>query len=338
MNLAVKLPKDLKARLLAFPFLQTLVKRLKVQIEKNNQDPETEEETLQLHLLAEKEDLDALYLLPFQAFYHELEQEDMTTVFNAHRAVKNMKLDQVDVFVSLSESFVDASLGKSMGAIKRVGFSIGKNSLFLNQKVSLLKGRHVCDQYLEMFKPLLEKPPEEMPKAFSRNLEPYYSDWQENPYIAVNLSAKKDEVEGHWEEFFSLLEGVNIVLLCDQLPRESQKEILSSYVQKLGHKNNYKIFELESNIDFAKMASHAQTFISMDSALVHVAAYCGGHIHYMFQKEDIQKTGPIHFLGEVKYFNLNEPFYKEGGEVLYHKVFDDLYAFIDDKKEIKEEK
>ena len=339
MNLAIKLPDDLNERLLSFPLLQVLVKSLKIEIELNNKEiPEEEHQDLKVHLLAHKDDIDVLNLAPIKAFFHELDDEDLKSVFTAHRAVKNMKLDQVDVFISLTRSFVDASFGKSMGAKKRVGFSIGKNNIFFNEKVSLLKGRHHCEQYYEIIKSLVEEFPEELPKGYSRELEPLYSDWRDRPYSIINLTADKEgNINNEWEEFFSLIENERFVLICDELPLERQKEALSEFIKKQSPKNEYEIFELENNIEFGKLSAFAQTFVSFDSNLVNLAAYCGGHVHYMHKKISLDSTGPIHFLGDIRYFNLNEPFYKENGQIALHKIFDELIKFLEGKALGREE-
>lgn len=333
MNLAVKLPSSLRERVLTFPFLQILVRNLKERLASSNKDlPEEEHESLSVHLLVEKENLDVLNLLPIQAYYHEFEPEDLKTVFTAHRACKNLKLENVDVYISATENFVDASIGKNLGATTRVGFALGKNALMLNRKISLLKGRHISDQYLELARPFVENWPEELPKAFSRELDPYYQDWRESPYYLVNLGVKDDKVEEFWTELFSLVEGENLVLFCEGLSKDDQNEILKPYIKGLGPKNTYKIFEGQGNIEFAKAAAYAQSFVSADSPLVHVAAYCGGGAHYLVHKEDVQKTGPLPFIGEVRYFNLKEPIFRESGEIAYHKVWDEVVKFMELKK------
>lgn len=338
MNLVIRLPDDLRERLLCFPALQVLVKSLREQLEKENEELEEEQwKDLKLHLIAHKNNIEVLNLASFSAFYHELEDEDLKSVFTVHRAVKNMKIDLVDTFITFSKSFIDASIGKSLKAKNRIGFSISKNILFLNKKVTLLKGRHHSEQYFELARPILEKMPEELSRGYSRDLEPLTGDWRENPYSIVNLKANDDgEVEGSWEEFFSLIENEKFYLVCDGLPLERQKEALTRFIKKQSKKNTYDVFELENLIEFGKLAAYAQTFISYDSGLVHLAAYCGAHIHYL-QKEGLDSTGPIHFLGDIRYFNLNEPFYRENNEIALHKIFDELIGFLDKKAKDREE-
>lgn len=337
MHLAVKLPEDLRQRLCSFPFLQTLVKGLKSQIEASNKElAEEDMDQLSVHLIAEKKDIEALYLLPFQAYYHELDQEDLKTVFSAHRAVRNLKIDSADIYLSLTESFVDASLGKSLGAKVKVGFGLGKNSFFYDRKASLLKGRHFCEQYHELLKLFLDNPPETPVKGFSRELAAVREDWSENPYYMVNLTTKEGRVEERWSEFFSYVDGETFILLCDGLPFNQQKEIIQDFIKGLGKNNVYIPYELESLIHFSKLVTYAQTFITEDSSLLHVAAYCGAHIHFLQKKEPLQKSGPVYFLGEVRYFNLNEPFYREGSNVAYHKVFDEIFKFIENKAKDRE--
>lgn len=338
MNLAIKLPGDLRRRVCSFPFLQALVKGLRSQIEASNKElPEEEQDVLKVHLIAEKEHLDTLNLLPFSAFYHELEKEDLKSVFTIHRAVKNFKIDKVDAFLSLSESFVDASIGKTLGAKLRAGFAIGKNAFFFNQKVPLLKGRHYTEQYHEFLKVFLETAPEHPAKGFSRELDSLVGNWQEEPYYLVNLSVGQEgEIEEFWSELFSLAQNQRFYFVCDSLPLNRQRETIQEFIHKLGSNNTYCALELESLIDFSKYASYAQSFITMDSALMQLAAYCGGHVHFLRKKETMQTSGPIYFLGEVRYFNLSEPVYREGSSFAYHKVFDEILEFMDLKDKERE--
>lgn len=286
---------------------------------------------MEVHLLASQKHIEVLNLLPFKAYYHELEEDDLKNVFAAHRAVKNLKLESADVFLSMTESFVDASIGKSLGADIRAGFAVGKNAWFLNKKVPLLRGRHFGETCHELLKLFLDDVPEVPPKGFSRDLEPARSDWSENPYYLINLPVKDDEVEEQWEELFSLAEDENFVLMCDGPELDRQKEVLNDFAKKLSKKNRYTVYECANLIDFSKLALFAQSFVTGDSPLMQVAAYCGGHIHFLGQKEPMHKTGPVYFLGNVRYFNLGEPAYKEGGNIAYHKVFDELIAFMDAK-------
>lgn len=332
MRLAVKLPEELAERVSCFPFLQALVKSLKARMEKENEGkPEEEADRLEVHLISEKSGIEVLYLLPFQAYYHEMEREDLKNVFTAHRAVKNWKLEEADVFVSLTESFVDASIGKSLKAKTRAGFALGKNAFFLNRKASLLKGRHFVEQRHEILKLLVDDAPEAPAKGFSRELTPFFKDWSENPYYLVNLSASQNtkEIEDYWEELFSLVQDERFVLMCDSLPLELQKASLQEFIKNTGGANRYEVFESSNLIDFSKLAAFAQTFITVDSPLLQLAAYAGAHIHYLGKKGDYQRRAPVYFLGEVRYFNLNEPLYKEGSDHAYHKVFDDIIKFID---------
>ena len=320
-----------------FPFLQALVKGMRAKIEKDNEErPPEEADFLSLHLLAEKEWIETLNLLPFQAYYHELSEEDVKNVFSAHRAMKNLKLESVDIYICLTDSLVDASMGKSLGASVKAGFSGGKNALLFNRKTGRLKGRHLVEQYHALLPLLLDQVPEEPAKGFSRELTPLREDWRDNPYYVVNLSAKDGEIEQYWKEFFSFVEGENFVLVCDGLESQLQRESLTEFLKTLNAQNVYSVFELEDMIEFAKLVAYSQSFITIDSPLAHIAAYCGGHTHFLRKNEPIQKSGPVYFLGEVRYFNLNEPYYREGASIAYHKVFDEIFKFIDAKAKERE--
>lgn len=333
MNLVVKVPDDLRERLCSFPFLQALVKGLRKKIEKENEElPEEEMRSLSVHLICLKDGIEALNLLPFKSFYHEVDEEDLKTVFTGHRAVKNMKIEKADLFISLTEGFVDASLGKSMGAKERIGLNIGKNSLFFTKKSPALKGRHHAERLHGILPLVLEDSPETPQKGYSRDIEPIWEDWSERPYTVINLPAKDHEVKGQYDELFDLIEDEKFVFLTEG---EENLLVVNDWTKRLPTKNEYVVFEVGDLIKFSKLVSHAQLFISEDSSLVNVAAYSGAHIYYLRKKDPISKSGPLYFLGDVRYFDLNEPQYKEGAETAYSKIFDEVLAYLSNKKSLR---
>jgi len=327
MDIVIKLPNNLKEKMLTFPMLHVLEKELRKNLD------EEKEEQLNIHLMSLKDNIDVLNLLPFSAYYHEFELDDLKTVFTMHRACVNFPLNNVDIFLSTTESFVDASIGKTLKAPLTIGYGLGKNKFLLKKKVNLLAGRHKADQAFNLLSAFVDDIPA-MPSIFSREVPPHFADWNINPYFIINLSLNKDkEIDEEWAELIDLLERQNIVLMCDSLDQLEQKEVLEKYLKTLSVTNTYKVYEYKSNIEFAKVVSYSWTFISKDSPLVHLTAYCGSHCFYLNSKENIQLTGPLPFVGEVRYFNLSDSAFKEGSDFAYGKIFDEIYAFIDKKTE-----
>lgn len=338
MNLAIRVPDDLRERICSFPFLQTLVKEVKRILEEKNKDlSEEEAESLNIHLIANKERIDVLNLLPFTAFYHELEDEDLKTVFTVHRAVKNSKLEDIDTYICLSEGFVDSSIGKSMGCPVNIGFAKGKNAFFFNKKAQLLSGRHSAEKFHEILKVFLEEAPETAAKGYSRNLDAVKEDWAQNPYTVVNLSSNGTDIDVYWREFFEQFENEKFVLVCDDVEIDKQKEIINEFVKSLPKSNELEVWELDDYIEFAKLTSFSQLFLTGDSPLANLIAYCGGKVYFMHENEDLNRNGPGYFLGDVKYFNLNDSIYREANSPAYHKVFDEVHKFLELKKKEREQ-
>lgn len=319
MNVSIKLPNDLRGKVLSFPFIHAFVKAVKERLN------EEEEEILSLHLISNKENIDVLNLLPFHAYYHEIEEEDLKSVFSIHRAVANLKIDKTDIFISTTESFVDASIGKNLKADISAGFQVGKNSFLLNKKIPLMSSEHQSVQIFSLIKVLVEDELPAISSVCSREVKPFFADWNLNPYLVINLSLKDKGIHPEWKELIDLLEHQNIVLLCDSLDELEQEEVLNEYIKTLSTKNTYKIFKEKSHIDFAKMISFCMTFISEDSALVQLAAYCGAEIFHLNRKESQSKYGPQYFLGDVTHFSLQ----KGEKDFDYGKIFDEIYKFID---------
>ena len=322
MNIAIKLPNDLDDRVLSFPFLHTLNKILRTKLE--------EDEVLNIHLISLSEGIDVLNLLPFNAFYHDVEKEDLKTVFSVHRSCMNLKIDQVDIYISTTESFVDASIGKNLFAKKKIGFSFGKNGWFFSEKVSYLQGRHRSDQIFELLRPIIDELPE-IPNVYSRELSPVFADWNENPYILINLDLVGEEVNSEWTDFFDLFVNKIFVLMSSSAPIDLQKDILDEFVKKLSTKNTYKVIEHSSYIEFGKLCSYCLCFISHDSPLINISAYCGTQTFYLQKKDSLELRGSQYFVGAVRNFSLKDPLFSHNNEFIFSKIFDELYSFIEEK-------
>lgn len=329
MNIAIKLPNNLSERTLAFPFLHSLHKFLSANLE--------EDETLNFHLISLKEGIDVLNLLPFKAYYHELEPEDVKSIFSIHRACMNFKIESLDIYISTTDSFVDASIGRNYGAVSRIGFSSGKNGWFLNKKVSKLNGQHLSFQIYELLKPLTEEVPP-IPNVYSRELPFVFADWNENPYIVINLDLIENKINPEWKSFVELFTNKHFVFMCSNLDKGNVDQVdeFDLFIKSLPSKNTYKTFDSKSSIEFGKLISYCLCFISGDSPLVNIAAYCGAQIFHLHSKENLVQFGPGYFIAEVRHFSLTDPMFGSGGKFNYSKIFDELYAFIHEKTKIEE--
>ncbi len=326
MNIAIKLPNDLKERTLAFPLLHELVNKLKEGLE--------EDEILKVHLISLAEGIDVLNLLPFEAFYHELQEDDVKSVFSIHRACSNMKINQLDYFISTTESFVDASIGKNLGAKISIGFAVGKNGWLLEKKITKMAGDHKSNQMFRLIKGVLDEVPP-MEKVSSRQLPAIYDDFEENPYIVLNLDIIDGEVNSEWQELVELVVGKKFVLMCAELGLDDQQEFLQEYISKLSRKNTYKAFVYDSNITFAKLISYSAGFVTHDSPLVNIASYCGCTVLFINRKENLSITGPRYFTGEVLSYSKYDPEFRGEQGHNYGRVFDEIVKYIEANTEVK---
>ncbi|MFT6632532.1 MAG: ADP-heptose:LPS heptosyltransferase [Bacteriovoracaceae bacterium] len=329
MNIAIKLPNDLNERVLTFPFLHTLHKVLSAKLE--------EEEALNIHLISLKNGIDVLNLLPFHAYYHELEEEDIKSIFTMHRACVNLKIESLDVFISTTDSFVDASIGKNYNAKERVGFALGKNAWFFNNKISKLLGQHFSNQVYELLKGVFDDVPP-IPNVYSRNLDSQYSDWNENLYTLINLDVVGKEINPEWKDFLELFDKKTFVLMCSELDFDNGDDIekFQTFMESLPSKNIYRTFEDKSNIAFGKIVSYCAGFVTGDSPLVNIAAYCGAQTFHLHSKGKLNQLGPNYFIADVRHFSITDPMFGNGSKFNYSKIFDELYAYIEQKTKVDE--
>lgn len=287
MLIAIRLPDSIEKRILSFPFLHTLKK-----IYKCFED----DEQLELHLITKEEGIEVLYLLPFNAFYHSLQNDDNLSVLTSYRAYKNLKLNKkFDIFYDLNHNFVDALFGIFLMAKKRVGFNRGNSQYLYSKKIPYNEGIHLKDNYLN----LLENK-EEVKRLIPREILPLEDLNIDIPFMVFNLDlTEENEIHKDWSEFLTFFEGKRIILVCDSLPLGEQAYTLQGFVQKLPeHSNQIEIFQIENYIEFSKLINYSILFLSYNSSLAYISAYCGVRTFLMNRLVNIQEVAPLDFLGE----------------------------------------
>ncbi len=327
MKIAIKLPDDLRERILAFPFLHGLESIMDDLVS-------DEDEVSQLHLISPKEDIDVLNLLPFSAFYHEIEGADLNSIFSIHRACKNFKIADVDLFMNLSTTLKDATIGKNIGAKKSMGFNEGNGKFLYQQKIQRNQILHYSEQFQDFLK-RLRLDVRDMRPVSSRSLPPLYADWSENKYTVINLDTKNGEINEEWVDFLDLFVNKNFVLMCSGIEKDLQKYHVESFIKRLPAKNTYKFFDYTSNIELGKLLSYAVGFITTDSPLFLISTYCGCYTFLLNEKEDLKNKGSQYLRGELRNFDISNPQFSEGNSFNYSKIFDELYDYIEEQTKVE---
>lgn len=282
--IAIKLPFDLQERLLTFPFLHAI----------KDKYPDAE-----IHFITPKKDIEVLNLLPFTAFYHEVDENEIRTIFDVHRYCVHAKIFNVDLFISLTNSFTDASIGLSLRAKKRLGFSDNWKTLFLNQKVKRPVGHHICEDFFELYKAHVNTSVDLKLKVISRDLSPVIQDWDSLPYVAINLTPLRNAViDEEWAKLVHEFENQRIVFFSSE-DRERVAPLIESFMAKLPKKNTYTFFFQKDWIDLAKMLAYAKGVITYEGPLASVAAYVGAKVLILYDRHDPQKEGPFYFLSDI---------------------------------------
>ncbi|MFA5583448.1 MAG: hypothetical protein WDA09_04460 [Bacteriovoracaceae bacterium] len=284
-TIAIKLPNELQLRVLSFAFLHAL----------RSQYPSAE-----VHLICSKHGIEVLNLLPFKNFfYHEFDDEEIKSVFDVHRYCAGLKIYNVDLFISLSDSFYDCCLGLGLRAKKRIGYKKGLNGFVLNEVHSWMKGQHVTDNHYQ----LTEFNSDPSFRILSRELKPILE--EDLKYIAFNVGPLSNgQIDEVWREVCSKLQNQNIVLFTDLSEDKfilNQKEFLS----QLNPQNNYKFFLPENYIELSQMMAFSQGVITRNGVISCLSAYCGTPTLILNDREDPQILGPFHFMAELKYINLD---------------------------------
>jgi ADP-heptose:LPS heptosyltransferase len=326
MNVAIKVPNDIRGKILSFPFIHKLVKEINKKL-----DEEESEDVLLLHLISSDNGVDVLNLLPFDAYYHEIEASELKTVFTIHRACMNLNLEKVDLFISTTDSFVDASIGKNLKATVSAGFAGGKNNFLLNKKIPKPTGIHESTKIYQLLKAVVDGELPAIRNVCARAVPPLFDDWNTEPYFVINLSLKGKSIHPEWKELIDLFENKRIILMSDSIEEDLHKSTINEYIKTLSNKNTYDIYEETGHIDFAKLISYSWCFITEDSGLVQVASYCGARVYHMSRKDYSKNFDSRYFLGSHNIYALNDGQFSLKGDFDYGKIFDEIYDFVESK-------
>jgi ADP-heptose:LPS heptosyltransferase len=282
--IAIKLPFDLQERLLTFPFLHAI----------HNKYPLAE-----LNIITPKKDIEILNLLPFKAFYHEFDEDELNNIFDVHRYCVHAKIFNVDLFISLTNSFSDASIGLSLRAKRRLGFSDNWKALLLNEKTTRPVGHHTCEDLFELYKTHVNAHVDLKLKVMSRELPAIVPEWDTQPYIAINLSPLKDAlIDESWAKLIHEFEGQRIIFFSSD-DRERVEPLIDGFIARLPKTNTYSYFLQKDWIELGKMLAFAKGVITYEGPLASVSAYVGAKTLILYDRRDPQKEGPFYFLADI---------------------------------------
>jgi hypothetical protein len=326
MNIAIKVPNDVRGKILSFPFIHKLVKEVNKKL-----NEEESEDVLTLHLISSDNGIDVLNLLPFEAYYHEIEASELKSIFTIHRACMNLNIENIDLFISTTESFVDASIGKNLKATTSAGFAGGKNNFLLNQKIPKPTGVHESTKIYQLLKTIVDGDLPEIPNVCSREVNPFFEDWSSEPYFVINLSLKGKEIHPEWIELIGLFENKRIVLMCDSVEENFQESTVNDFIKSLSNQNTYEFYDHTNHINFAKLISYCWCFISEDSDLVSVASYCAARVYHLSRKDYSKNFDSRYFYSDHNAYSLNDSEFSSKGDFEYGKIFDEVYDYVESK-------
>lgn len=290
--IAIKLPFDLTERILSFPFLHAIREKF----------PKAD-----LHFITPKKDIEVLNLLPFSAYYHEFDEDEIGNVFDVHRYCANAKIYNVDIFISLTNSFADACLGLGLRAKKRVGFSDNWKTLVLTHKTPRPVGHHIVEDHFALFKELIGENVDTKLRVMSRDLTAIIPEWDSLPYIAIDLYPLRNAViEAEWIQLVSQFENQRIVFFSSDETVKVQM-LIEPFLASLPKKNIYVNFVYKNWIELGRMLAFAKGVIGYAGPAPALSAYVGSKTLILYENQDPQRTGPFYFLADVAVMGVNNP-------------------------------
>jgi len=290
--IAIKLPFDLQERILSFPLLHKIRDKYPL---------------ADIHFITPKKEIEVLNLLPFKAYYHEFDEDEIRTIFHSHRYTATSKIYNVDMFVSLTNSFSDACLGLGLRAKKRVGFSDGWKTMVLTHKTPRLSGHHITEDYFALYRAMVEANVDLKLQVMSREVDPIIKDWDTTPYVAINLSPLRHaEIEEEMLDLINSFENQRIVLFASE-DQEKVQLVIEPFLARLSSRNTYINFVHKNWIDLAKMMAFARGVITFNGAAASLSAYMGTKTVILYDSEDPKRYAPFYFQAELLILGVNDP-------------------------------
>lgn len=268
-------------------------------MEERMNESEGQEDKFQIHLICLEDGIEVLNLLPFHAYYHELKEEDLISIFSVHRGCADFKLPNVvDIYISTTDGFVDSSIGRNFGAKEKIGFSSSLNNWFLTKKINKLLNKHKSEQVCELVKPLTGYI-SQIPICSSRILEVPDEKLLEKTYIVLDLDLIEDEVNPVWRELFELVNGAHFVLSISQADEFKQELRLASFIKSLPKKNKYEFVLFSDYIEYAKHLVFSKGFATSNKDLMLLSSYCGKKTIFFNKDYNFSRSGSQYLKGEV---------------------------------------
>jgi ADP-heptose:LPS heptosyltransferase len=290
--IVIKLPFDLLERILTFPFIHLIRSKYPV---------------AHLHFITPKRQIEVLNLLPFEAFYHEFDEGEISTVFDVHRFTATAKIFNVDIFISLTNSFIDGCLGVGLRAKKRVGFSDSWKTLLFNYKTKRPVNHHLCEDFFALYASLASDETDNRLRVMSRDLRPVIDGWDSLPYIAVDIGATRDSrISEDLFDFLNFFENQRIILFASE-DQERISLLIPPFISRLSKKNIYSYYVYPSWIDLGRMLAFSRGVVTNNGAMACFAAYVGAKTLALYEREDPQRSGPLYFLADFLTLCVSDP-------------------------------
>jgi ADP-heptose:LPS heptosyltransferase len=292
--IAIKLPFDLEDRILTFPFLHSI----------SEYYPKAD-----IHLITSRKEVEVLNLLPFKAYYHLFNEEEIKTIFDIHPYTANAAIYNVDLFISLTNSFSDASLGLGLRAKMRVGFSDDWKTLLLTHKIKRPVGHHLVEDYMGLYELITGESFNRRLRVNARSVPRIIED--DTPYIAINLYPLKEaSINDDWLDLISKFEGKKIIFFASEEQVKVQL-LIENFMNLLHPQNTYIFFYYDNWIELSRMLSYSNGVITFSGAGAALSAYVGSRSIILYEQDNPERTAPFYFLSDVEIMGASNKVFNE---------------------------
>lgn len=295
MIIALKLPNDFRERLKSFHFVYRLQRMLQRQME----DDDSALVNYSLHLLCAKEDIEVLNFLPFHAYSHPINADDLESFITLHRRGAEINIPRVDYFLHLDPQPREMVLGRTLGARKRLGFVDKWSKYFFTSAIVRNEGKPLSED-INRFGPMVDPQFEKVKlgKVVPKEFEPSEEHVE---FIFVEIPIEDGELDEVWIEFFNYFSEATFAISF--MGAEGPRPYFEKFKKLVNAKNHYSQFLSDSLWDFGKTAASSYAQILFDPKRAMVAAYLGMAAEYIQGRGDfnLEQTDIDHFNGRLNF-------------------------------------
>lgn len=225
----------------------------------------------EIHAIVKKELLGVARLIPSIHTIHSFSKQEFKGLRGVYRFGRQLKIEEFDLFFSLTDSISSAIMGLATSSKKRIGFRKEGRAIFMTKTYNKPKGLHRVDEYIS----LLELFTGCIVKHRKVEIRPISSVQENRELILINFNSEAASRRMPLMKGRKLLSDLIAAFPNAQLGligATKEKGFVDDLMQGLLHAKNLVNFSGKTNLDeLVELMASAQVILTTDSGPAHLA-------------------------------------------------------------------